>query len=81
MSTPMMIQEHDAARISTLQKRLKLPTKIAVLRAAISMLEQEVHRQERINRWQKAAAIVAQQSKRINKEFQTRSRSKRLKDL
>ncbi len=78
MSKPMMIQDQDAERISVLQKRLKLPTKIAVLRAAISLLEGEAERAEKIKRWQKAVSLVAKNSQQINKEFQ---KSSRLKDL
>jgi hypothetical protein len=78
MGKPMMLQESDAHRIETLKKRLGARTKIQVLRSALDLLERDAERAERVARWQKAAKLVAPESRRVSREFQRHSRLRRL---
>lgn len=76
MGKPLMIQEDDDRRIKMLQKDFGLNTKIGVVRAGLALLEKEALRLKKIERWKKAAKLVAKQSQEINKEFQACSRIK-----
>ncbi len=78
MGRPLMIQEKDERRIESLKKRLGIQRKVDVLRAGIDLLEKEAERRERVSRWRKAAALVAGTSRKINAEFQSHSRMKRI---
>jgi len=78
MGKPLMLQEADAQRIETLKKRLGAPTKIAVVRSALDLLERDAERTERVARWRKAARMVAGESRRVSRDFQGHSRIGRL---
>ena len=78
MGRPLMLQEADAERIETLKKRLGAPTKIAVVRSALDLLERDTEKSERIARWRKAARMVAGESRKVSREFQRHSRLGRL---
>jgi hypothetical protein len=78
MGKPLMLQEGDAERIEALKKRLGAPTKIAVVRSALDLLERDADRTERAARWRKAARMVAGESRRVSREFQRHSRLARL---
>ena len=78
MGKPLMIQEADDRRIEQLKARLGIATKIDVVRAGMSLLEQEALRRERLEQWKRAAARVASDSARVNAEFRKHSRLKRL---
>ena len=73
MGKPLMIQEHDDARIEELKERLGIQRKIDVVRAGMDLLEAQAARLERIDRWKRAAARVARESGRVNREFQRHS--------
>jgi hypothetical protein len=77
MGKPLMIQEEDERRIEQLKRRLGIQRKVDVLRAGINLLEKEAERRERIQRWKRAAALVAPSSREVNAEFQPHSRLKR----
>ena len=77
MGKPLMIQEHDDARIEELKERLGIQRKIDVVRAGMDLLEAQAARLERIDRWKRAAARVARESGRVNREFQRHSRLRR----
>ena len=77
MGKLMMIQEADDRRIERLKARLRINTKVDVVRAGMDLLEQHAAREERIRRWKQAAPRVAAESRRINAEFRTHSRLKR----
>ena len=77
MGKPLMIQEDDDRRIQRLQERLGIRRKVDVVRAGMTLLEQEADRQTRVARWQRAAALAAPTSKVVNADFQTSSRLKR----
>ncbi len=77
MGKPLMIQEDDDRRIEDLKSRLGIKKKIDVVRAGMDLLEAQAERQERIERWKRAAARVAGESRRVNAEFRTHSRLKR----
>jgi ATP-dependent Lon protease len=76
MGIPLMIQKEDNQRIELLKKDLCIQTKIDVVRAALTLLEKESERIKKIQRWKKAAKLVAKNSKKVNKEFQKYSRMK-----
>jgi hypothetical protein len=78
MGKPMMIQEADDRRIEALKVRLGIGTKIDVVRAGMDLLEQEAGRRERMARWRSAAKRVSAESSRVNREFRSHSRLKRL---
>jgi hypothetical protein len=78
MGKPLMIQEEDDRRIESLKRRLGIQRKVDVLRAGIDLLEREAERRERIQRWKRAAAVVASTSREVNAEFQAHSRLKRI---
>lgn len=77
MGKPLMIQLDDENKINDLKERLQAKTKIEVVRAGLRLLEKEVSRREKAQRWRRAAANVAQGSKEVNLEFQKYSRLKR----
>ncbi len=77
MGKPLMIQEEDDRRIERLKRRLGIDTKVAVVRAGMTLLERQAERQERMARWKKAAGAVAAGSARVNAEFRRHSRLKR----
>lgn len=79
MGKPLMIQEADDRRIERLKVRLGIDTKIDIVRAGMDLLEQEAARRERLERWKKATARVAADSRRVNAEFQRHSRLKRIR--
>ena len=74
MGKPLMLQEADAERIEILKKRLGAPTKIAVVRSALDLLERDAERTERVARGRKAARMVAGESRKVSGEFQRHSR-------
>lgn len=77
MGKPLMIQEEDDRRIDILKRRLKIARKVDIVRAAISLLEKEADRKERILRWKRAAALAAKTSRQVNADFRPYSRLKR----
>ena len=77
MGKPLMIQEGDDRRIERLKARLGIDTKIDVVRAGMDLLEQHAERQERLERWKRAASRVTAESRRVNAEFRPHSRLKR----
>ncbi|MBI3492633.1 MAG: hypothetical protein HY047_12770 [Acidobacteria bacterium] len=79
MGKPLMIQHADDRRIEQLKARLGVSRKIDIVRAGMDLLEQQAARQERTERWKRAAARVAADSRRVNAEFQRHSRFKRVR--
>lgn len=77
MGKPLMIQAADDARIERLKKAIGAGTKVEVLRTALSLLEEQVAREERVRRWQRAAKLVARSSHEVLQDFQPHSRLKR----
>ena len=78
MGKPLMIQADDEKKIDALKVRLHAKTKIQVVRAGLALLEAQIDRQEKAEKWKKAAATVATSSARINAEFRPQSRIKKL---
>ena len=79
MGKPLTIQATDEELIQELKDKLKLATKIEVVRRGLKLLEQKFERDQRILQWKKAASLVSRQSKKVNKEFQRHSRIKKNK--
>ncbi len=77
MGKPLMIQEEDDRRIDILKRRMKIARKVDIVRAAISLLEKEADRKERILRWKRVAALAAKTSRQVNADFRPYSRLKR----
>lgn len=80
MGVPLMIQEKDNLRIECLKKDFGFSKKIDVVRAGLSLLEKELARTKKIERWMQAAKLVSKSSEKVNKEFQLHSQS-RMKKL
>lgn len=80
MGKPLTIQDDDDRRIEELKIKTGVSTKIDVLRMALALLEREVERQAKIERWKRAAALVGAKDVEVNKDFQKSSRLKRIKD-
>ncbi len=77
MGKPLMLQEADVIRIETLKRRLGAPTKVAVVRSGLDLLERAVEREERVARWRRAAPRVAEGSRAALQDFRRHSRLKR----
>ena len=73
MGIPFTNQPQENVRLETLKRALKAKSKVEVLRQGLSFLEEMLRRQKRIQRWQRAAKLVAKQSARVNREFQKHS--------
>lgn len=78
MGKLLMLQDADAERIETLKRRLGARTKIDIVRSALTLLERDAERTERVARWRKAAKMVAPESRKVSREFQRHSRLGRL---
>ncbi len=77
MGKLLMLQEEDDRRIEALKAKLRAPTKVAVVRAGLDLLEREALRAARIKRWRRAVRLAATESRRVNAEFRSHSRLKR----
>ena len=77
MGKPLMIQPEDELRIEALKEKLGAPTKVDVVRQGLYLLEREAERRSRVQRWKRAAGIVAGHSAEVNQEFRAYSRLKR----
>jgi len=78
MGRPLMIQDEDERRIESLKLRLGIQRKVDVVRAGFELLEKEAERRERVQRWKRAATLVAATSRNVNAEFRAHSRLKRI---
>ena len=78
MGKPLMIQLEDDSRIEAIKEQTGVKTKIEVVRRALSLLEEQLARQKRIQRWEKAARIVGGSGKEVLKDFSKKSRFKKL---
>jgi Arc/MetJ-type ribon-helix-helix transcriptional regulator len=78
MGKPLMIQPEDDHRIEELKEKTGAKSKVDVVRAALSLLEEDVRKAERIKRWERAAKIVAKSGMEDLKDFQTSSRFNKL---
>lgn len=79
MGKPLMIQEHDDRKIDVLKRQLGARTKIDVVRAGLALLEQQVERTRRVERWRRAVQLVGATSREAIRDFQTSSRLKKLR--
>ena len=77
MGKPLMLQDADDQKIEALKKRMGAKTKVEVVRTALSVLEDEVEKRQRIARWQDAAEAARGSSLEVLREFQPASRLKR----
>jgi Arc/MetJ-type ribon-helix-helix transcriptional regulator len=78
MGKPLMIQPEDDTRIEILKEKTGAKSKVDVVRTALSLLEANIKRAERVKRWERAAKIVGKSGLDILKEFQTPARFKNL---
>lgn len=78
MGKPLMIQPEDDDRIEELKEKTGAKSKVDVVRAALSLLEEDVRKAERIKRWERAAKIVGKSGLEDLKDFQTPSRFSKL---
>lgn len=77
MGIPLMIQDTDNQRIESLKKDFGIDKKIDVIRAGLTLLEQEAARLKKIKRWKHAAKLVAENSREVSEAFQAHARIKR----
>jgi len=77
MGKLLMLQEADDRRIVALKAELGAPTKVAVVRAGLDLLEREALRAARIKRWRRAVRLATTESRRVNAEFRSHARLKR----
>ena len=78
MGKPLMIQLEDDSRIEAIKEQTGVKTKIEVVRRALALLEEQLARQKRIQRWEKAARIVGGSGMEVLKDFSKKSRFKKL---
>ena len=78
MGKPLMIQPEDDNRIESLKEKTVARSKVDVVRAALTLLEEDVKRSERVKRWERAAKVVGKSGLDVLKEFQTKERFKNL---
>ena len=78
MGKPLMIQPEDDNRIEILKEKTGARSKVDVVRAALTLLEEDVKRSERVKRWERAAKVVGTSGLDVLKEFQTKERFKNL---
>ena len=78
MGKPLMIQPEDDNRIESLKEKIGARSKVDVVRAALTLLEEDVKRSERVKRWERAAKVVGTSGLDVLKEFQTKERFKSL---
>jgi hypothetical protein len=69
MGIPLTIQEHDDKLLLELKEFFGAPSKVAVLRMALELLEQERERRTKIARWAQAVRVAKATSKETNSEF------------
>jgi Zn-dependent peptidase ImmA (M78 family) len=69
MGKPLTIQEDDERKIDQLKQYFGAPSKIAVLRMALALLEQEQIRLEKAKQWKRAVEVVRESSSATNKEM------------
>jgi hypothetical protein len=72
-----MLREEDDRRIERLKTRLGAPSKVAVVRSALDLLEDKAAHAERVARWRRAARLAAASSDDVLHDFQPHSRLRR----
>ena len=77
MGKPLMLREEDDRRLERLKSRLGAPSKVAVVRSALDLLEIQAAHAERVVRWRKAARLAAASSDEVLRDFQPHSRLRR----
>ncbi|MFZ4403905.1 MAG: hypothetical protein ACOYOK_07365 [Pseudobdellovibrionaceae bacterium] len=78
MGRPLMIQPEDDSRIEKLKQQTGAKSKVDVVRAALTLLEVDVSKAQRIKRWERAAKIIGSSGLEVLKDFQTKDRFKKL---
>ena len=78
MGKPLMIQPEDDNRIEILKEKTGAKSKVDVVRTALSLLEADVKRAERVKRWERVAKIIGKSGLDVFKEFRTTDRFKNL---
>ena len=78
MGKPFTIQIEDEEKIEALKTKLGAKTKTEVVRKALEVLEADLQRKQKIQRWMRAAKIVADSDSEIMQEFQIKDRFKNL---
>jgi hypothetical protein len=69
MGKPLTIQDDDEKQIDELKQYFGAPSKIAVLRMALALLQQEQQRLEKAKQWVRAVEAVRETSAATNKEM------------
>lgn len=74
MPNALILQEADQLRIAALKRRLRVQTRIEVVRAALALLEREADRLDKVERWREAAGRAAAESRVALRDFRPGSR-------
>ena len=69
-----MLRDEDDRRIERLKTRLGAPSKVDVVRSALTLLEARADRDERIARWRKLVPLIVESSAAVNREFRPGAR-------
>lgn len=78
MKRPLLLSDRDVDRIDYLRKRLRLRSDVGVVRRALGLLESNLDKAERDQRWEAAVKLVRGESRRTLRQFQRHSRLTRL---
>jgi hypothetical protein len=78
MGKPLMITLEDDIRLLSLREKTGAKSKMEVIRNALTLLEQQISREERVSRWKKSAKIVAESSAAALNDFKTKKRFENL---
>lgn len=73
MGKPLTIQDSDDKKIDELKDYFQATSKIAVVRMALELLDQERIRQEKSKQWSRAVKAVKKSSADTNRDFRKSS--------
>ncbi len=74
MGVPITIKEEDDEKLLRLKEQTKSKSKVDVIRKALSLLELDLAKKERIKRWRQAASIIGDSSLEVLEDFKTKNR-------
>jgi hypothetical protein len=74
MGIPLTIQTEDDERLLLLKKQTKAKSKVDVIRKALTLLELQVTKKERIKKWKKSANLITDSSSDVLSDFNTPER-------
>lgn len=79
MGKPLTIKESDDERLLSLKKSIGANSKVEVLRRGLDLLEEQIKKKEKLQRWKRAAKAVSDSSIEVFEDF--KSNPKRFENL